>query len=497
MASLTELEAIARGAPPPPLSEDELARMRRARAAVERALGSGQPVYGVSTGFGSLANVRIPEADTARLQVNLLRSHAVGSGPPLPADVVRGMLALLRASLARGHSGVRVGLVELIGALLERGVTPVIPSRGSVGSSGDLAPLAHLALVLIGEGEADVAGERLPGAAALARAGLEPVALEAKEGLALINGTHLMASAGCLAVCEAERLLDAAVVAAALSLEAFKGSIVPFDARLHRLRPHPGQRRVAARLDALLAKSAIVASHANCGRVQDPYTLRCAPQVIGAVADALQYVRVALERELEAVTDNPIVLPDSGEILPGGNFHGQPLSLPLDHLALAVCELASFSERRTYALLSPGYAGLPAFLTAHPGLSSGLMIAQYAAAALVNECQVLSHPAGAGSIPTSAGQEDYNSMGALAALKARTVVEHASQVIATELVCAAQGVEFHRPLQSTPPLERAIELVRERVPRLEEDRSLAAELTALAAALRGGELALSEAALGA
>ncbi|MGH2890482.1 MAG: histidine ammonia-lyase [Solirubrobacteraceae bacterium] len=490
-ASLSALEAVARGGSPAPLSEEDLARIGRARRVVEAKLDEGAPVYGVNTGFGSLANVSIAPADTAQLQVNLVRSHAVGSGPPLARDVVRGMLALLRASLARGHSGARLELVALIGDLLIHDVVPVIPSRGSVGSSGDLAPLAHLALVLIGEGEAVVAGERLAGADALARAGLEPVELRAKEGLALINGTHLMEAAGALAVCEARRLLRAGTVAAALSLEAFKGSIVPFDPRLHELRPHPGQREAAARLNALLNDSPIVASHANCGRVQDPYTLRCAPQVIGAVADAVEYVAAALERELQAVTDNPIVFPDTGEIVSGGNFHGQPLSLPLDHLALAVCELASFSERRTYALLSPSYAELPAFLTAQPGLSSGLMIAQYAAAALVNECQVLSHPAGAGSIPTSAGQEDFNSMGALAALKARTVVEHASHVIATELVCAAQGIEFHRPLRTTAALERAIEQVRALVPRVEQDRSLAGELASLAQALRSGELDLA------
>jgi histidine ammonia-lyase len=384
---------------------------------------------------------------------------------------------------------VRAELVELVLGLLERGVTPVIPSKGSVGSSGDLAPLAHLALVLIGEGEATAGGERLPGAAALARAGLEPIALSAKEGLALINGTHLMAAAGGLAVREAERLVDAATVATALSLEAFKGSTVPFDARLHALRPQPGQQAVADRLRALLAGSPVVESHADCGRVQDPYTLRCAPQVLGAVADAVAYVAGAIERELHAVTDNPLVFPEDGDVLSGGNFHGQPLSLPLDHLALALCELASFSERRIYALLSPSYADLPAFLSPRPGLSSGLMIAQYAAAALVNECQVLSHPAGAGSIPTSAGQEDFNSMGALAALKARTVVENASQVVATELVCAVQGLEFHRPLRSTDALEDAVARVRSYVPRVEEDRSLAGELEGLATALRGGELA--------
>jgi histidine ammonia-lyase len=463
---------------------------------VDAAVDSEAVVYGVTTGFGQLASVSVPAADAARLQINLLRSHAVGSGPPLDEEVVRAMLVLLAASLRRGHSGVGPELVELVLALLERDVIPAVPSRGSVGSSGDLVPLAHLSLVLIGEGEAVVAGERLPGAEALRRAGLEPVALSAKEGLALINGTHLMAAAGALAVRDAQRLVEAAIVAAALSLEAFKGSTVPFDERLHELRDHPGPVRVAARLRALLAGSDVVASHADCGRVQDPYTLRCAPQVIGAVDDALAYVAGAIGRELDAVTDNPLVFPgpdaEAGEVLSGGNFHGQPLSLPLDHLALALCELASFSERRVYALLSPSYAELPPFLSPRPGLGSGLMIAQYAAAALVNECQVLSHPAGAGSIPTSAGTEDFNSMGALAALKARAVVESASQVIATELVCACQGLEFHRPLHSTPALESALEQVRTLVPPVEEDRSLAAELSELAGALRTGRLAFAD-----
>jgi histidine ammonia-lyase len=488
MSALDLLEAVARGAAPPPLGPADRERIAAARAVIDGAVAGGTPVYGVTTGFGQLASVRIAPGDAARLQVNLVRSHAVGAGPALPADIVRGMLLLLAASLGRGHSGVRVELVELVHELLERDVVPVIPSKGSVGSSGDLAPLAHLALVLIGEGEATVGGERLPGLAALARVGLRPLQLTAKEGLALINGTHLMAAAGGLAVREAGRLVDAAIVATALSLEAFKGSTVPFDARLHALRPQPGQQRVAARLRALLDGSPVVASHADCGRVQDPYTLRCAPQVIGAVADAVDYVGGALERELDAVTDNPLVFPDTGEVLSGGNFHGQPLSLPLDHLALALCELASFAERRVYALLSPAYAGLPPFLTPQPGLSSGLMIAQYAAAALVNESQVLSHPAGAGSIPTSAGQEDFNSMGALAALKARTVVENAAHVIATELVCAAQGLEFHRPLRTTDVLEQAVAQVRTYVPRIEEDRSIAGELAELAGALRTGDL---------
>lgn len=490
MSALERLESVARRGETPRLGEGDRARIAEGRATVEAIVARAEPVYGVTTGFGRLADVRIEPGDADALQLNLVRSHAVGSGPPLPDEIVRGMIHLLATSLARGHSGVRPEVVELLLALLERGVVPVVPSKGSVGSSGDLAPLAHLAAVLVGEGEARVEGEPLPGGEALRRAGLAPVRLAAKEGLALINGTHLMAAAGGLAVRDAARLLDAAVVATALSLEAFKGSTVPFDARLQELRPQPGAARVATRLRDLLEGSAVVASHADCGRVQDPYTLRCAPQVLGAVDDALTYVEGALERELGAVTDNPLVFPRDGEVLSGGNFHGQPLSLPLDHLALAVCELASFSERRTYALLSPSYAGLPPFLSPRPGVGSGLMIAQYAAAALVGECQVLSHPAGAGSIPTSAGQEDFNSMGALAALKARTVVENAATVIATELVCACQGLEFHRPLRSTPALERVVAGVREIVPRVEEDRSLAAELERLARALRTGEPAL-------
>ncbi len=498
MPTLVELEAVARGAAPPPLDGGDRRRMGAARAVVETAVDSEVPVYGVTTGFGQLASVRVTGTDAARLQVNLLRSHAVGAGPPLEDEVVRGMLLLLAASLRRGHSGTRPELVELVLGLLEREVVPVVPSRGSVGSSGDLAPLAHLALVLIGEGEATFGGKQMDGAQALARAGLAPIELTAKEGLALINGTHLMASAGALAAREAQRLVEAAIVAVALSLEAFKGSTVPFDQRLHALRAHPGPTRVAARLRALLAGSDVVASHADCGRVQDPYTLRCAPQVIGAVDDAVRYVAETLERELEAVTDNPLVFPAQddagaeGEVLAGGNFHGQPLSLPLDHLALGLCQLASFSERRTYALLSPSYAGLPPFLSPLPGLGSGLMVTQYTAAALVNECQVLSHPAGAGSIPTSAGTEDFNSMGALAALKAREVADRAAHVIAIELVCACQGLEFHRPLRTTASLERAVEQVRALVPRLEEDRSLAAELAELAGALRTGALVLAD-----
>src|SRR3954463_6928029 len=355
MTTLAELEEVARGGAPPRLDADDRARIGAARAVVEDALRSGRTVYGVNTGFGDLVTVSIAPEDAAQLQLNLLRSHAVGTGEPLSAEIVRGMMFLLAGSLRRGRSGVREDVVEQLIEMLEHHVTPVVPSRGSVGSSGDLAPLAHLSLVLIGEGQAWYRGDCLQGAEALRRVDLEPLALEAKEGLALINGTHLMAAAGGLAVLAARRVVDAAVVAVALSLEAFKGSTVPFDARVHELRPQPGQGRVAARLRALLDGSPVVASHADCGRVQDPYTLRCAPQVLGAVSDALAYVSGAIERELEAVTDTPLIFPAEGDVLSAGNFHGQPLSLPLDHLALALTELAAFAERRAFALLSPSY----------------------------------------------------------------------------------------------------------------------------------------------
>jgi histidine ammonia-lyase len=488
--TVDDVERVALGTTRAELGPRALEQIATSRALIDRAVAEGRPTYGVNTGFGRFVDVAIAPAQAAQLQLNLLRSHACGVGDPFPDEVVRAATLLRANALAKGTSGVRAEPVRLLVDMLAAGVCPVVPSRGSLGASGDLAPLAHLGLVLVGEGFARVGGETLPGADALARAGLEPIVLAAKEGLALINGTHLMAAAGGLAVRDARRLLDVAVVALALSLEAFKGSTVPFDERLAGVRPHPGAQRIAARLRALLDGSEVVASHADCGRVQDPYTLRCAPQVLGAVDDALTYVEAALERELDAVTDNPLVFPDDGDVVAGGNFHGQPLSLPLDHLALALCELASFSERRTYALLSPSYAGLPAFLSPRPGLSSGLMLTQYAAAALVNECQVLAHPAGAASIPTSAGQEDFNSMGALAALKARTVVENCAQVIATELACACQGLEFHRPLRTTPPLEAAVEKVRAIVPRVEEDRVLSGELGALADALRTGEVVL-------
>ncbi|MGI9188014.1 MAG: histidine ammonia-lyase, partial [Gaiellales bacterium] len=435
-----EVVAVASGDAEVEVGAEARGRIVAAAELIKRVAGEGQAVYGVTTGFGSLESVRIPDHQLSELQVNIVRSHAVGVGEPLPVDVVRGMLVLLAASLSRGHSGVRVEIVESLIALLNAGVTPVVPSRGSVGASGDLAPLAHLALVLIGEGEAFTpAGERIDGAAALRLVGVEPIELGPKEGLALLNGTHLMAAIGALALTEAERLYAAAQVAAAMSVDALLGSSAPFDPRLHVLRNRPEQQAVAERLLELIDGSEMRESHRDCDRVQDAYTLRCIPQVLGAVGEALAYVDRAIEPEFGAVTDNPLLFVEDGDVLSGGNFHGQPLSLPLDMLTIAVQELAAFSERRIFRLMD-GRSGdphaLPPFLIAEPGTKSGLMIAQYMAASLVAEGAVLAHPAGVGSLPTSAGQEDFNSMGATAGLQALQVLALARRVVAVELISA-------------------------------------------------------------
>lgn len=492
--TLSEVEAVAHGnGVRVNIAESALAHVRAARAFVHTIAEENRTVYGITTGFGHLSRVKIAPDQLAELQRNLLRSHASGTGEPLDIPTVRAMLLLLANSLARGHSGASVELLELLVALLNRGVTPVVPSRGSVGASGDLAPLAHLGLVLIGEGEAYFAGERLPGGEALRRAGLSARLLGAKEGLALINGTHMMEACGVLALADAWRLLRAAEVAAAMSTEALLGSHVPLDVRIHALRPQAGQPRTAARLRALLAGSEINLSHADCGRVQDPYTLRCVPQVLGAARDALTYCGQVFEAELGAVTDNPLIFAEDGDVLTGGNFHGQPLALALDFLGVALAQVASFSERRTYNVVGPhdwdtGPNKLPLFLAPQPGLNSGYMIAQYVAAALVNEIKVLAHPASIDSIPTSAGMEDFVSMGATAALKLRQQLDLAFRVVAVELLCAAQGLDFRRPLRAGRGVEQAHQAVRRVVPHLDEDRPPAPDIEALAAALRAGLL---------
>jgi histidine ammonia-lyase len=491
--TLGEVVAVARANAPVHLSAGAVERIRAARAVVEGIEEEGRQVYGVTTGFGHLSRVAIPRDQLAALQRNLIRSHASGVGEPFDVPTTRAVTLLLANSLSRGHSGARVELVKLLLDMLNAGVTPIVPKRGSVGASGDLAPLAHLSLVLIGEGEAMYAGERMAGAQALKRAGLRPIELSAKEGLALINGTHVMEAVGALAISDTWRLLRAAEVAVAMSLEALLGSYVPLDARIHALRPQPGQARTAARLRALLVESEINPSHADCGRVQDPYSLRCAPQVLGAARDALTYCEGVFSAELGSVTDNPLIFPAEGDVLTGGNFHGQPLALALDFLAIALAQVASFAERRTYYLVGPHDwdtrpDAIPLFMTPDPGVRSGYMIAQYAAAALVNEIKVLAHPASVDSIPTSAGMEDFVSMGATAAIKLQQALDLAYRVVAIELLCAAQGLDFRLPLKPGEGALAAHEAVRGIVPHLDEDRPPSPDIEALADAVRDGLL---------
>jgi histidine ammonia-lyase len=483
--------AVARSGARVELAAEAAARVKEARNLVQKIVNEDRVVYGVTTGFGHLSRVHIGSAQLADLQRNLLRSHASGVGEPLPADVTRAMLLLLANSLARGHSGVRVEVIQTLLGVLNAQVQPVIPSRGSVGASGDLAPLAHLGLALIGEGAASYEGRQLPSNEALRLVGLAPLELQPKEGLALINGTHLMEAMGLLTLRDAWALLASAEAAAAMSVEGLMGSFAPFDARIHALRPQPGQAAVAARLRELLAGSEINPTHKDCPRVQDPYTLRCIPQVLGAVRDALGYCADVFENELGAVTDNPLLFPEDEVSLSGGNFHGQPLALALDMLAIAVAQLSGFSERRTFSLLGPhdwDEKDTPLFLTPNPGLNSGYMIPQYVAAALVNEIKVLAHPASIDSIPTSAGMEDWNSMGATAAHKARQAINLAARVVAIELLCAAQMLEFRQPLKPGKGVLAIYEQVRALVPALVDDRPPAPDIERLAEAVLAGQL---------
>ncbi|HSM39051.1 MAG TPA: histidine ammonia-lyase [Candidatus Limnocylindrales bacterium] len=486
-----EVVAVARGGERVSLAADAAARMRASRDVVDQLVAESRTAYGVTTGFGDLANVRIDPHQTAELQRNLVRSHAAGVGEPLPREVVRAMLLLRANALAVGLSGVRPQVAELLCGMLNAEVHPVVPSRGSVGASGDLAPLAHLALVLIGEGEAwlDDAGPG-PGGEALRRAGLEPVELQAKEGLALLNGTQLMGALATLALADARQLAASADVVGAMSLEAMLGTAAAFDADLIAARPHPGQVATAAHLRGLLANSEIAASHADSPhRLQDPYSLRCMPQVHGAVRDALDQLERVLVIEINSATDNPLVFPD-GRVASGGNFHGEPLALASDYAKTAVIELASISERRSARLVDAHLSGLPAFLSDAPGLRSGLMIAQYTAAALVNELQVLAHPASVDTIPTSANQEDHVSMGATSALHLRDAVERAETVLAIETLCAAQGLDYRHPLRPGGGVARAHERVRSLVPHVTEERPPAPDIAAVAELLRAGELAI-------
>src|SRR2546425_1705037 len=488
---LDDVWAVAFGAADAALSDEARTKMRAARELVERAAhGTREHTYGINTGFGRFVSTSIPEEQTRELQLRLLRSHACGVGEPYPSEIVRAAMLLRANALGKGNSGGRIETVELLLECLRHGVLPYVPSRGSVGASGDLAPLAHLALPLVGEGEAWFDGQLLPGADALAAAGLEPTHLAAKEGLSLINGTQFMAAFGALGVVRARRLAKAAALACALSLEALQGSRTSFLPQIQALRPLRGQADAAANVLRLLEGSAIIEAHRWCDKVQDAYSLRCAPQVHGASRDLLDYADYTVSVELNAATDNPLVLVDDEALFSNGNSHGQPLAFALDALAMGVSELASVSERRIERLVNPNLSdGLPAFLTSDGGLNSGFMIPQYVAASLVSENKVLCHPASVDSIPTSAGQEDHVSMGNAAGLKAWQVLANCERALAIELLAGAQGVEFLAPLEPGAGVRATRAAVRELSPRLRDDRSLASDIEAVAAAIRDGSIA--------
>jgi histidine ammonia-lyase len=476
--ALADWRAIWRGAGAA-LDPADAPAIRSGAAAVARILAKGEPVYGINTGFGRLAAVRIPDGDLARLQRNLVLSHAAGVGEATPAAVVRLMMALKLASLAQGRSGVRPATLALLEAMLARGVTPVVPAQGSVGASGDLAPLAYLAAAMIGVGEAMSNGAALPAAAALARAGLAPVELAPKEGLPLLNGTQFSTAHALAGLFAIESVFRSALVTGALATDAARGSDAPFDARIHALRRHRGQIEVAGALRALMAGSAIRASHlVGDARVQDPYCLRCQPQVMGACLDLMRQAAATLADEANGVSDNPLIFAEDDAALSGGNFHAEPVAFAADMLALAVCEIGSLAERRIAMLVDPALSGLPAFLTAHPGLDSGFMIAQVTAAALVAENRQRAHPASVDSIPTSANQEDHVSMAAHGARRLAPMAGNATAVIAIEALAAAQACDFHAPLRSSPALEAARAAIRERVAHLDQDRYLHADIAA-------------------
>ena len=487
-SSLT-LDALARVAHDGELvavSDDARRRVAASRAVIDAHAARGTPVYGVNTGFGALADVAIPADQLAALQLNLLRSHAAGVGDPLPAPIVRALMALRANVLAKGYSGVRPGTLDALVALLNARVHPRVPSRGSVGASGDLAPLAHLALVLVGEGEAEYDGALLTGADALARAGLAPLALAPKEGLALINGTQASTAVLGLAVLAAVRLARAADVTAAMSVDALRGSFHPFEDRIHAVRPVPGQRASAANLAALGAGSTINASHQNCGKVQDAYALRCAPQVHGSAREAIAFARRLAEIEANAATDNPMVFADAGDIVSGGNFHGAPIALAADALAIGLTQLASISERRTDRMMTTHESGLPAFLVRDSGLNSGLMMAHVTAAALTSEMKTLAHPAAVDSIPTSAGREDHVSMSMWGAIKAWRAVELATEVVSIELLAACQAIDLLAPLRTAPRLEAVHRSVRAEVPPIGADRPPAPDIARIARLIASG-----------
>ncbi len=486
--TLQDLVDIARQGAKIELSKGSEKRINKTRELIEQLVREEKSIYGVTTGFGALSDVAISRKDTQRLQENILMSHSAGVGNVLDQEIVRAVMALRIKDLARGHSGIRLETVQHLITLLNQGVCPVVPEKGSVGASGDLVPLAHLSLVLIGQGEAFYNGRRISGKEALKRCGLKILKLEAAEGLALINGTQVMTAVGGLAVNDALNLSKLTDIAAAMSLEVLMGSRMEFDPRIQQVRPHPGQARAADNMFRLTQNSEIVTSHKDCCRIQDAYTLRCSPQVHGASKDAITYAKKVVETEMNSSTNNPLIFPESKEFLLGGNFHGQPVALAMDFLCMAVSELSSISERRIERLVNPKLSGLPAFLVSDGGLNSGFMIAQYTAASLVSENKILSHPACVDSIPTSANKEDHVSMGTISARKCREVVKNSEHVIAIELLCGSQALDLFTNLKPGEGTLAAYTIIRDAVPHLDDDRVLSRDINTIKQLMQSGKI---------
>jgi histidine ammonia-lyase len=486
--TLKDLIAVARQGARVRLTKKAERRIVDCRKLIDRWVEEGKTIYGVTTGFGALSDVTITQKHTRRLQENILKSHAAGVGNTIDEETVRAVMALRVKDFARGNSGIRLETANHLIELLNRGVCPVVPEKGSVGASGDLAPLAHLSLVLIGMGEAIYNGKKISGKAALRKCGLKPIRLESAEGLALVNGTQVMTAMGGLSVYDADMLSRITDIAAAMSLEVLMGSRTEFDPRIHQVRPHRGQGTAADNMARMTQNSEIISSHEDCSRVQDAYTLRCSPQVHGASKDGLTYARKVIETEMNASTNNPLIFPDSKDFLLGGNFHGQPVALALDFLGIAVAELSTISERRIERLVNPMLSGLPAFLVKDGGLNSGFMIAQYTAASLVSENKVLSHPACVDSIPTSANKEDHVSMGSISARKCREIVKNTERVVAIELLCAAQALDLFTNLKPGEGTLAAYRTIRKAVPHLDTDRVLSKDIEATVDLMRSGEI---------
>ncbi len=486
--TLNDLVEIARQGLKVGLPKDAKKRIKASRKLIDQWLREEKVIYGVTTGFGALCCETIPTAEARKLQENILKSHAAGVGNHLDMEIVRAIMALRIRDLAQGHSGIRLETVQRLVELLNKAVCPVVPEKGSVGASGDLVPLAHLSLVLIGQGEAFLKDQRLSGSEALRKIGIAPLQLEAGEGLALINGTQVMTAIGGLSVYDAIRLSKLADIAAGMSLEVLMGSRTEFDPRIHQVRPHPGQAASAENMSRITQNSEIISSHKDCDRIQDAYTLRCSPQVHGASKDAIGYAKNVLETEMNSATNNPLIFSESKDYLLGGNFHGQPIALALDFLSMAVSELANISERRIERLVNPMLSGLPAFLVIDDGLNSGFMIAQYTAASLVSENKVLSHPASVDSIPTSANKEDHVSMGTISARKCREIVKNTELVIAIELLCAAQAMDLFTNMKPGEGSMAAYETIRKAVPHLETDRILSKDIETVLELINQGKV---------